>query len=820
MSFRMKRMYWTAAAALCAAAAPALAQRVAPAGPQGPAAGGAQGPAAGGYRLPPAPIPQILDTPPTPAVMVAPDGRTLVLLGRPGMPGIEELAIPELRLAGVRIDPRTNGAVRAGQVRSITLQDIASGEQREVRLPERARIGYMEWSPDGTRLAFANTTDAGIELWVADVRTARARRVLGPVLNAILGAPFHWAPDGRALFAKTVLPGRGAPPEAPRAPAAPIILESTGRAAPSHTFAHLLAGPHDEQLFEHYFTARLVRVGADGGRATPIGEPGILAEFSIAPGGDWILLTRVTRPYSYLAPVSAFGRETVILDARGRQVHTVEDRDEIVTAPIGRGAAPRGPRAVQWRADAPATLAWVEAVDTGNVRDRVLMLDAPFDGAPRTLIQLEQRYSGLEWGRTDLAFVHAYDAHAGRTRTWLVDPSRPDAPPRLLEDRSADDRYADPGRPVTHAGAAAEHAVLHLAPDGSAIYLTGNGASPRGDHPFLDRLDLATGRKERLWQAADPWYEYVVALLDDDARRIITRRESAIEPPNYFVRDVATGEIRALTAFPDPAPQLAGIQRQAITYTRDDGVRLSAALYTPAGYRPDRDGPLPMLFWAYPRSYRDAAAASQVSGSANRFSRPGGLSPLFLLTQGYAVLDGPAMPIVARNGAEPNDSYIEQLVASARAAVDRVVEMGVADRNRIAIAGHSYGAFMTANLLAHSDLFAAGIALSGAYNRTLTPFGFQEEPRSFWQARDVYRRMSPFDHADRIQRPILLVHGDADSNSGTFPLQSERFFHALEGLGATARYVRLPYEGHSYTARESVLHVLAEIVDWLDRYVR
>jgi dipeptidyl aminopeptidase/acylaminoacyl peptidase len=778
-----------------------------------------------GYRQPPAPIPQILDTAPTPSISRSPDGRTMALLGRNGLPEIAELAEPELRLAGMRINPRTNGPSRGGSMNSIVFQDIETGARREVRLPANARVSSVQWSPDGSRLAFTNTVDRGIELWVAEVRNAQARRLLGPELNATLGSPFDWAPDGRSLVVKRVLANRGAPPAAPRVPAGPIIQETEGRAAPVRTFQDLLANPHDEQLFDYYFTARLARVPVGGGNPTPIGEPGIISGFSIAPGGEYLLVTRVKRPYSYLAPLWAFGSETIVVDGRGNRVHSVHDRAEVTMAPIGRDMVSDAPRAVHWRAEAPATLVWTVPVDGGNarqaaaVRDRVLMLDAPFRGEPRTLIDLDQRYAGVQWGRADLALVYSRWATDARMKVFVVDPSRPGAEPRPPWDRSAEDRYGNPGSPVT-TPTGTGYRVLRFASGGNHVYLSGEGASPRGTYPFLDRLDLASGQTERLWQAEDPYFETLVDLLDDDANRIVTRRESVTEAPNFFLRDLRAGTSTALTDFADPAPQLAGIQRQMITYPREDGVTLSATLFTPAGYDPQRDGPLPAVLWAYPREFRDAAAASQVSDSPNRFSRPGGSSHLFLLTQGYAIIDGPAMPIIGEGDEEPNDRYIEQLVSSARAAVDKAVEMGVVDRGRIGVGGHSYGAFMTANLLAHSDLFRAGIARSGAYNRTLTPFGFQAEPRSYWEAMDVYHAMSPFNFAHRITAPVLLIHGEVDNNSGTFPIQSERMYQALKGHGATVRYVVLPHESHGYVARESVGHTLAEMIDWMDRHVK
>jgi dipeptidyl aminopeptidase/acylaminoacyl peptidase len=452
-------------------------------------------------------------------------------------------------------------------------------------------------------------------------------------------------------------------------------------------------------------------------------------------------------------------------------------------------------------------------------RDRVVQLAAPFDGEPVPLVTLEHRFSGVQWGRGDLALVYSHWWNTRNERRWAVSPDDPSTAPRLLVDRSYQDRYGDPGRPVmkrTPAGGV----VLLFDPDGRGLYLAGAGASPAGAYPFLDRWEPETGEMQRLWRAADPYYEEVVTVLDPGGRRLLTRRESPEDPPNFFIRDLVDGSATPITDFPDPAPQLAGIRRQLLSYERADGVKLSATLYLPPGYDPARDGPLPLLMWAYPREFRDAQAAGQLDDSPNRFSRPAGASHLFLLTQGYAVLDGPAMPIIGEGDTEPNDSYVEQLVEDARAAVEKVVSMGVADPARIAVGGHSYGAFMAANLLAHSELFRAGIARSGAYNRTLTPFGFQQEQRTYWEAPETYNRMSPFAYAHRIRRPLLLIHGEADENSGTFPMQTERFYAALKGHGATVRYVVLPLETHGYRARESVLHAIAEMVDWMDRWVK
>jgi dipeptidyl aminopeptidase/acylaminoacyl peptidase len=778
------------------------------------------------YAQPPAPIPQILDTPPPPLPSVNPKRDVIALLGRANLPPIAELAEPMLQLAGYRINPRNNGPAnsRIAWLNALSFQPVAGGAPRSVALPKDARFTMPAWSPDGTKLAFLLDTPTGLELWAAEAGTARARRLTGPVVNAAFGSGYEWLPDSSGLLVRTVPARRGPAPTAAAAPSGPIVQENAGRTAPVRTYQDLLRNSGDEALFDHYFTSQLAIVPAGGGALRPVGTPGLYWGAAPSPDGRFLLLTRAKRPFSYVVPAALFPTEITITDLDGRVVRRVADlplRDDI---PPQFDAVAPGPRAVQWRADKPATIAWVEAQDGGDakreaaIRDRVFMLDAPFTGTPVKLVDLADRYEGLMWGRDDYALVFSQWWNNRRERRLAVDPSRP-GEGRVLTERNFQDRYGDPGMPVMRPNASGRP-VIHFTADGAGLFMSGPGASREGEFPFLDRLDLATGRTQRLWQARTPYYESVVALLDDRGQRLLTRRESRLEPPNLFIRSSAGGEPVRLTDFPDPAPQLAGVTQRLVTYKRADGVDLSGTLYLPAGYDQARDGPLPLVMWAYPTEFTDPAVAGQVVDTQNRFVRPGGSSHLFLLTQGYAVLDDPKMPIVGADGAEPNDTYVQQLVASAQAAVDAVVGMGVADRSRIAIGGHSYGAFMTANLLAHSDLFRTGIARSGAYNRTLTPFGFQAEQRTYWEAVDTYTQMSPFTHVRKINEPVLLIHGEADDNSGTFPVQSERFYAALKGNGATVRYVVLPLEAHGYRARESVGHALWEMTRWLDRHVK
>ncbi len=776
------------------------------------------------YQQPPAPIADILDTRPTPTPSLSPDRTTLALYDRADLPPIAELAEPMLRLGGYRINPRNNGQAnsRVAWLTGLSFQPVAGGASRTVSLPANARFVSPNWSPDGRSLAFLMDAPTGLELWTVDVASGRARKMTDARVNAATGGAFDWLPDSSGLMVRMTPEGRGPAPDVSRPPEGPTVEESMGRTAPARTYQDLLSNAGDEALFEHYFTSQLTLVPLEG-RARTIGTPAVYLGSAVSPDGRYILQTTVKHPYSYVVPAALFPAGVVITDLQGRVVHRVADlplRDNIPT-PFD-SVAP-GPRSAQWRADAPSTLVWVEAQDGGDprrpaeVRDRMFTLAAPFNDQPTPLIDLKDRYGGVIWGDADTALVLSRQFNSRRETRHLIDPSNP-GQGRVLLERNYQDRYNDPGFPVTETNDQG-FPVMRFTADGSRVLMTGAGATREGSYPFLSTMDLTSGETERVWTSEDGAYESVLGILDDAGRRLITRRETRIDPPNLFVRDL-DGQATALTAFPDPAPQLAGVSKQLISYTRADGVQLSGTLYLPAGYDKDRDGPLPLIMWAYPAEFTDAAVAGQVVDTANRFTRPGGISHLFLLTQGYAVLDNPSMPIVGVDGAEPNDTYIEQLNASAEAAVNAVVELGVADRDRIAIGGHSYGAFMTANLLAHTDLFRTGIARSGAYNRTLTPFGFQAEQRTYWEAGDTYTEMSPFTYANRVNEPILLIHGEADDNSGTFPVQSERFYAALKGNGANVRYVVLPLEAHGYRARESVGHTLWEMTRWLDLYVK
>jgi dipeptidyl aminopeptidase/acylaminoacyl peptidase len=772
-----------------------------------------------GYQKPPKAVADILDAPPFPQPSLSPTRDRLLLVQGERYPSIAELAEPMLRLAGLRINPRSNGPAHAPHFVDFSLVDLTDGRTRKVTLPAAPHLGMPSWSPDGKQFVFTNTTNSGIELWIADASTGATRRVPGLTLQAAYGEAVRWMPDGQTLLCQRVVAERGAPPAAPSVPPGPTIQESHGKAGPVRTFQDMLRNAHDEALFDYYATSQLVLIHLPTQEITPVGKPALFRSAEPAPDGKHLLVVLTRRPYSYVHPAAAFPHDVEVWDRSGKCVHQLASLPLADRVPIS--GVPTGPRDYRWRPTEPATLVWVEALDGGDPkakvphRDRVLTLAAPFEDKPRELGRTQHRFVSLTWGEKDgLALLRDFDRDRRWNRTFLVNVDSPDQPPRLVWDRSMQDRYRDPGTPLMRHLPNGQRVLWQ---DGNTLFLLGQGASPTGDRPFLDRLDLVSLETKRLFQSDAKSYEAVVGLLTPDGSHFLTRRESPSDPPNYSIRAAGDGAPKALTHFPDPTPQLRGIKKQLVTYKRADGVQLSFTLYLPPDYQPGQR--LPTVVWAYPREYNDADTAGQVVGSPNRFTTLSGPSHLFFLLQGYAILDGATMPVVG-NVETVNNTFLEQIVASARAAIDKAVEMGVTDRHRVGVGGHSYGAFMTANLLAHSDLFRAGIARSGAYNRTLTPFGFQSEIRTLWQAPDLYLKVSPFLHADKIKTPLLLIHGEADNNPGTFPVQSERMYQAVRGTGGTVRYVTLPHESHGYQARESVEHTLYEMLTWFDRYVK
>ena len=775
------------------------------------------------YRVPDPALKALVDAPMQPASTVSPDKRRVAVFEWKWVVSLEEIAAEELKLAGLRIAPASFTRSRSRSYDSIALHDLDNGSRIAVEDLPAGRIGAPSWSSNSKYLAFTLERDGRNTLWLYDVEDREARELVSLPLNGVLtSTPYVWMPDASGLLINVAVNHGKSLPESSIEAIAPVIQETeSGSKAPVRTYQDLLQTPLDAERFTFLATGQLARVSLDG-EVEELGGPALVANFEPSPDTNYLLVETIQRPYSYAVPYSRFPLLSQVWTADGRMVQTVADLPLAEDIPKGFDSVRTGRRSIQWRSDVAATLVWAEALDGGDMRtevehhDAVRAWPAPFEGEPVVLSKTEWRYAGTDWGHGGLAMLTEWRFSDRKLRTWKMSPDAPDEDRILFQERSYNDAYNDPGRPVRGLSEFGTR-VIHTI-DGNEILLAGNGASPEGNIPFLDRHDFATGETTRLWHSEAPYYERVSDVLDAAGERVLTLREARDTQPNFFVRDLEADTLTQVSEFPHPHPQLTGIEKELIEYTRDDGVDLSGTLYLPPGHT-EAERPLPMLMWAYPLEYKDSSVAGQVRESPYEFNQVSFWGPLPYLALGYAVFDDPKMPIVGVGDALPNDSFREQLVASAEAAVGVLVERGVADADRIAIAGHSYGAFMVGNLLAHSDLFAAGIARSGAYNRSLTPFGFQGEERDFWEAQPVYTAASPFFHAEKIDQPMLMIHGMEDNNSGTYPMQSERMFDALKGLGAQARLVMLPYESHGYRARASLLHMLWEQQQWLEVYL-
>ncbi len=776
------------------------------------------------YKEPPREIYDLIMAKPVPSASIDDAGKWMLLLERNTFPSVAELAEPELRIAGLRINPNNFAQSRIVSIAGMKLKDINTLQEHSIAgLPENMRATSLQWNPSQTKIAFVNLLPNRADLYVVDIATFTATKINRLPLNIVLGGTFAWITDNSLLYKATV--ANALKPEKPLAPTGPVVQESLGKKAAARTYQDLIKSGYDEALFEYYAKSQLVFT--DFISETKVGEPSIIKSFSLSPDNNYLLLQTIEKPFSYTVPAGEFPHTVKVTDLKGNLVWLIATNPSSEGVPIGFDDAPDYPRYFSWRNDEPATVTYIKALDGGLGKSkskwRDAMMAVKIDPAnPATpaveLFKTTMRFAGVTWGDQNLAvfYEESYANRKFQMNRYIPATGKSDS----LYARSSNDSYSDIGSPLTQKNKYGRQTLVVV--NGKELLLSADGASDQGDMPLLQTFDISTGKRQVLWQCKAPYYEYLVKMIDPVKFTFITARESQKEITNYYLHITVkkkTAE-KALTAFTNPYTGLEGVSRQKITYKREDGINLSGNLYLPKGYDPARDGALPVLMWAYPIEYKSAADASQVRGSKNTFTRPNYGSPVLWVTRGYAVLDNAEMPIVGENGKEPNDNFIPQLYLNAHAAIQTLANMGVGDSTRVAVGGHSYGAFMTANLLAHTNLFKAGIARSGAYNRTLTPFGFQGEERTYWEAPEVYNSMSPFAYADKIKTPLLLIHGDADNNTGTFPLQSERLFSAMKGLGGTVRYVSLPFESHGYSAKENILHMLWETDQWLEKYVK
>ncbi len=776
-----------------------------------------------GYTMPPKDIADMLLAKSSPAVSTDDKGEWMLLLQSSSYPSVEELAMPELKIAGLRINPANFSRSRQNFYNDLWLKNIATGKELKITgLPNPLFAGNVRWSPNDKKIAFTQTTGSRVDLYIIDVATQKAMKVNKTALNTIL-ENFSWY-DNNTLIYLAALKSATSAPVKPLMPEGPTVQENYGKATPRPTYQDLIKSPYDEKLFEFYGTTQLVK--NVNGVETKIGQPAIIGSINLSPDKKYMLVSKIKKPFSYTVPANGFPSVVLITDMNGKTIKQLADLPSSETAPSGYDNVQLVARSFDWKDDEPATITWCLPLDSGFIKkdieyhDAVYALEAPFNTASKLLFKTKMRYFNSTWGDANLALVteglrSKQTFQLNRFNSITGDLEK-------LITRNTTDAYGNPGTPVTAPNKYGKNVLVILDNGNKVLFNNTSGSSPKGDLPFLTSYDVRKKIADTLWRCNEGWYEMVVKVIDPEKLTILTRRENEDVVPNYWLKNLKLRIAdRQLTNFTNPYPQMEGVTKEKIKYKRADGVDLTGDLYLPKGYNKDRDGKLPVFIWAYPREFNSAADAAQVRGSEHRFTLVSWGSPVFYVTQGYAVLNNAEMPIVATSkDKKPNDDFIQQLTMNAEAAVNVLDNMGVGDKNRVAVGGHSYGAFMTANLLAHTKLFKAGIARSGAYNRSLTPFGFQNEDRTYWQAMDLYTEMSPFTNADKIKTPILLIHGDMDNNTGTYPIQSERMFNAIKGNGGTVKYLSLPYEAHGYQGRENILHMLNEQFQWLEKYVK
>lgn len=776
------------------------------------------------YQKPSAEILKLADYERPPSVFMDSKRDWMIFTYRNTYKTLDELNQEEMRLGGLRINPVTNIASTVTYVNNLKIRKINGKQETQVKgLPINAKITYTSFSPDEKKLAFTNTTAQGVELWVLDLETATAKKITEDNLNANLGTPYTWYKDSQHLLVRRIPAQRAKLIDASKnIPTGPIVSTSDGKVSQNRTYQDLLKNPQDEANFDTLTQSELYKVSLNG-NATKVKDADIYLRNSFSPDGEYLLLTTIKRPYSYIVPLNRFPKQETVYDMNGNLVKIVNEIPLNEVMPKGFSSVQTGKRGMTWRDDAPATLYYAEALDGGDqaqkadYRDEIFVWEAPFNQTPKSFFKTKQRYSGIDWTNANYAIVSESWYDTRNITSYLVDLANGKS--EVIENRNYQDVYSDPG---TFSQTKNQYGRYVVDVKNDKAYLIGEGFTKDGQFPFIDEQNFKTLKKNRLYTAkATNVKENIIDILDISKGDILISQQSATQYPNTFKKNIKNNKTTAVTQFQNPFASLGNVYKEVIKYKRNDGVELSGTLYLPANYnRKTKQEKLPLLVWAYPREYRDKSTAGMNTKNANDFTFPSYGSFIYWVTKGYAVLDDASFPIVGENGVEPNDTFIPQLVASGKAAIDAVDALGYIDRNRVAVGGHSYGAFMTANLLTHSDNFACGIARSGAYNRTLTPFGFQSEQRNYWDVPEIYNTMSPFMTANKMKKPMLLIHGDADNNPGTFTLQTERYFQALKNLGAPVRMVLLPKESHGYAAKESILHTLWEQEQFLDKCLK
>lgn len=780
------------------------------------------------YQRPSPEILALADYERAPSVSMDTKKEYMLLQYRNTYKTLDDLNQEEMRLGGLRINPITNISSTISYINNLKIKkikDIKSEPVQVTGLPDNPKISGVSWSPDDSRIAFINTTSTGVELWYIDVKSSVATKLTEAYINANIGNPFSWYSDNNSLLVKMIPPNRSKLIDNKKdLPNGPIVSMTDGKSSQNRTYQDLLKNKTDELNFTTLVQSEIYKVSIDGTKKL-FKPTDLYVGQSFSPDGNYIMISTVSKPYSYIVPWSRFPIKTIVYDLNGNEIKVVNDVPLTEVMPKGFAAVRTGKRNMSWRSDKPSTLYYVTALDDGDpsksvdYRDELFVWEAPFNNPPISLVKTQQRFGGVTWGNDNIAILSDSWYDTRNVKTYLFNPSMPSDKPKIIFDRNYQDIYSDPGRFETREN---EFARDVLAIENNRLFLIGDGHTKEGQFPFIDEFSLTDFQTKRLYQSNFTNKKEDIYSIEDFKKGIsLVMIQSKNEYPNFYFRNFRQKDkIQQITFNKNPFESIKDVEKQLIKYKRSDGVDLSGTLYLPAGYDKNKKEKLPLLIWAYPEEFKDKNSAGQSSINPNEFTFPYYGSFVYYVTKGYVVLDDASFPIVGEGDKEPNDNFIEQLVSNAKAAIDAIDSLGYIDRTKVAVGGHSYGAFMTANLLTHSDLFACGIARSGAYNRTLTPFGFQSEQRNYWDVPEVYNSMSPFYTANKMKKPILLVHGEADNNPGTFTLQTERYFQALKGLGANARMVILPKESHGYEAKENIFHLLWEQEQFLDKYLK
>jgi dipeptidyl aminopeptidase/acylaminoacyl peptidase len=778
------------------------------------------------YKQPRKDILDLVNVERAPSVLKDDQNNFMIFIYRPEYKSIKELSQKEMRLAGLRVNPLLYIGSRTTYYNKLRVLSLKSNNKTPMDIsgfPENPKLSNFVFSPDQSMIAMTNTTKDKVELWVLNIEKKEASKIETPALNASLGGVINWFPDNKNLLIKIrpkkpniIIDSENSIPEGP------TITENLGSKAQNRTYQDLLKNTTDENNFEYLSTSSLIKVNLKG-RTSPWLDQRMYSSISFSPDGKYVLVNFIKKPFSYIVTYSRFPSETLVYTINAKLVKKISDSPLLEVLPKGFMSTRKGMRSIGWRNDHPSSVTYIEALDQGDpsivvdYRDKLMQWEAPFDQSPVLLIKTINRINRVYWGNDDLAIVNDYWWNNRNTKTYIYNPSKPELEPKIITDRNYQDTYSNPGSFLTKRN---DYNKYVLTIEKNHLFRIGDGFSDKGQYPFLEKLNINNFSATKLYTSTyEDKYENIIDF-DYKLNQIFVRIEGKEDFPNYYFRKLSFDQLNQITFFKNPYEALKKISKETITYNREDGLELNGTLYLPEGYDKENSVKKPMILWAYPREYKDKNSASQKTDNPNRFIYPSWSSPIYWVTQGYVVLDRASFPIIGEDKSEPNDSFRKQLVSNAKAAIDALDKKGYIDPKRVAVGGHSYGAFMVANLLSHSNLFAAGIARSGAYNRTLTPFGFQSEERSYWEAPEVYYNMSPFMHADKMKTPLLLIHGEADNNSGTYPMQSKRYFNALKGLGATTRLVMFPKESHGYRAKETILHLLWEQDQWLEKYLK